>query len=283
MKPVPELPEVETVVRGLRELTLGKTIAEAKLLGVKLKNQNPRSFTRDVVDRKVVDVRRRGKHLFIDLSDGLSLWCHLRMTGRFIDTDTGYDFDKHDHAYFDLESPTKRKRENTRIVWRDVRKFGHVRLLPTAQIAEQKEIAKLGPEPLEVSVRDFVSLFTKRKRTIKPALLDQQLLAGIGNIYADEALFAAKVHPLTLCCDISDDSLKKLRVEIRRILKKAISRMGTTVDNYAGVNGNPGKFQKYLKVYGREGEPCVNCGSEIIRIVIGQRSAHFCERCQVLY
>lgn len=277
---MPELPEVETVVRGLRELTLGKTISSAKILGAKLKAQNPRSFVRDVSGRSVIDIRRRGKHLFIDLSDGLSLWCHLRMTGRFIDADLTYELDKHDHAYFDFTLSSKRKEENTRIVWRDVRKFGHIRLLPTAQIEEQKEIAKLGIEPLEVSVGKFVELFSPRKRAIKPALLDQSLLAGIGNIYADEALFAAGVHPLTHCCDISDESLKKLHKETRRLLSLAIKRMGTTVDNYSGVNGNPGEFQSYLKVYGREGEPCVKCGAEIIRQVIAQRSAHFCERCQ---
>ncbi|MBN4076324.1 bifunctional DNA-formamidopyrimidine glycosylase/DNA-(apurinic or apyrimidinic site) lyase [Gemmatimonas aurantiaca] len=279
---MPELPEVETVVRGLREIILGKMIIEAKLLGAKLKLQNPRNFTNDVCGRKVIDVRRRGKHLFIDLSGGLSLWCHLRMTGRFIDTDTSYRFDKHDHAYFDFSHSSKKKKTVTRIVWRDVRKFGHVRLLPTAQIAEQKEIAKLGAEPLEISIKEFITLFSARKRTIKPALLDQHLLAGIGNIYADEVLYAAKIHPLILCCDIPKDKLKKLRTEIRKILRLAIKRMGTTVDNYSGVNGNAGEFQSYLKVYGREGEPCLQCGSQIIRQVIGQRSAHFCKQCQCL-
>jgi formamidopyrimidine-DNA glycosylase len=160
---VPELPEVETVVRGLRELTLNRTIVGAKILGAKLKAQNPRSFSRDVTGRSVIDVRRRGKHLFVDLSDGLSLWCHLRMTGRFIDADSSYELDKHDHAYFDfaaLSGKSRRKKDTTRMVWRDVRKFGHIRLLPTAQIAEQKEIVKLGVEPLEVSVNELRGLVT---------------------------------------------------------------------------------------------------------------------------
>jgi len=277
---MPELPEVETVARGLRTLIVGRTIVEAKLLGAKLKLQNPRKFAWVVRGKVVTDVTRRGKHLFVQLNDNWTLWCHLRMTGRFVERSVNDALDKHDHARFvfcgDDEAP------DIALVFRDVRKFGHLRLVRTDEIQSLPEIAALGPEPLTISKQDFVELFAGRKRIIKPALLDQHILAGLGNIYADEALFAAGIHPQTRCCDTTTEQLLVLRKVIIKILKQAISRMGTTFDSYSGVNGEPGKFQTYLQVYGREGEPCYKCGSPIIREVIAQRSAHYCERCQQL-
>ena len=138
----------------------------------------------------------------------------------------------------------------------------------------------MGEEPLLMKADDFISLCKKTRRMIKPALLDQSFIAGIGNIYADEALYASGIHPQRITSTLSKKKLTELHGHIQRLLKKAISLMGTSVDTYSGVNGKPGGFQKYLLAYGREGEPCSKCGTEIKREKIGSRSAHYCPRCQ---
>jgi formamidopyrimidine-DNA glycosylase len=242
----------------------------------KHKSENPRNFSGILKGKTLIDVERKGKHLLLHLSENRILWCHLGMTGRFVEADNIYKLDKHDHAHFEF---AKGKSE-TSLTFRDVRKFGHLRLVQTDEISTLPEIASLGPEPLTISSRDFVALFAARKRVIKPALLDQHILAGIGNIYADETLHVAGIHPQTRCLDIDKATLQALHKIIQKTLKKAISSMGTTVDNYSGVNGEPGKFQNYVKVYGREGQPCHKCGAPIVREVISGRSAHYCEVCQ---
>lgn len=277
---MPELPEVETVVRGLRRIAVGREITRVKLIGEKLRRINPRNFSSKIRGRKFVAARRRGKNILLDLSGGLTLWAHLKMTGRFVEHENGQKLDKHDHLLFDLSGAGKR--QSSRLVFRDVRKFGFVILVRTAELDKLPGLNKLGPEPLEISQEDFIQLIKARHRAIKPALLDQTLIAGLGNIYADEALYAARIHPLKLTDEISRTKLAALHQAIQQILTMAIERMGTTIDNYSGVNGNPGEFQSYLKVYGRGGEPCERCGKKITRQVIGQRSAHFCGKCQRL-
>ncbi|MFQ5606458.1 MAG: bifunctional DNA-formamidopyrimidine glycosylase/DNA-(apurinic or apyrimidinic site) lyase [Candidatus Zixiibacteriota bacterium] len=275
---MPELPEVETVARGLRALVIGREIVDTRLLGVKLRRINPRNFKSRVTGRRFINVRRRGKNLLLDLSDDLSLWAHLKMTGRFVESQGHTGIDRHDHLIMELGPAGKRAK--TRLVFRDVRKFGFVKLAQTSKLMEQQSLQTLGPEPLEISRDEFVRLISERRRAIKPALLDQTLIAGLGNIYTDEALFAARIHPRALTCEISSRKLGALHEEVQRVLTLAINRMGTTFDSYSGVNGEPGRFQKYLKVYGRENESCTRCGRKITRLVIGQRSAHFCSRCQ---
>lgn len=277
---MPELPEVETVVRGLRELTNGSTIVSAKITGAKLRSMNPRDFARCLANSQVTEIRRHGKHFFIDLNNNHTLWCHLRMTGRFTECDLAYKLDKHDHLYFDLQRNGGTTVTALRLIYRDVRKFGWVRLLESAEVAQLPELTKLGPDALTVTRKDFIARISARSRIIKPLLLDQTVVAGLGNIYADEMLFAAGIHPETMACDIPADKLTDLHKIMRAMLKRAIRRMGTTFDSYSGVNGNPGEFQRYLKVYNRDGEPCVKCGEMIVRKVIAQRSAHFCPKCQ---
>ncbi len=275
---MPELPEVETVVRGLREIAVGREITRAKLIGEKLKRINPRNFPSKIKGRRFVAARRRGKNILLDLSGDLTLWAHLKMTGQFVEHENGRKLDKHDHLVFDLAGSGKLK--SSRLVFRDVRKFGFVKLVRTSELGQLEGLAKLGPEPLELSREDFVQLIRTRHRAIKPALLDQTLMVGMGNIYADETLYAARIHPQKLTDEVSKIKLTALYHAIQRILTTAIERMGTTVDNYSGVNGQPGEFQNYLKVYGREGAPCERCGKKITRQMIGQRSAHFCNKCQ---
>ncbi|MCP4566137.1 MAG: formamidopyrimidine-DNA glycosylase, partial [FCB group bacterium] len=162
----------------------------------------------------------------------------------------------------------------------DYRRFGRLRIFPTNEIMAQPGLAKLGPEPLEITADDFVRLMKNRRRMIKPALLDQTVIAGIGNIYADETLFLSRIHPKRLTDSVSARKLRELHGHIQAILRKAIRLMGTSVDSFAGVNGRPGGFQKYLLAYGRENQPCPNCDRPLVREKIGGRSAHFCRRCQ---
>ena len=277
---MPELPEVETVVRGLREIAVGCEITRAKLIGEKLKRLNPRNFSQRITGQRFVAIRRRGKNILLDLSGDLTLWAHLKMTGRFVEYSNGQKLDRHDHLLIVLKRDNERR--SSRLVFRDMRKFGFVKLVRTSELGQLEGLSKLGPEPLEISRDDFIQLIRKPHRAIKPALLDQTLIAGLGNIYADEALYAARIHPQKLTDQISRMKLAALHNAIQRILTTAIERMGTTFDSYSGVNGNPGEFQNYLKAYGREGKPCGRCGKKITRQVISQRSAHFCRKCQRL-
>ncbi len=273
---MPELPEVETVVRGLREKISGLTLDRVTCRHPKINHDNPRGWCRTLAGRQVLAVRRRGKNILIDLSGGQTLWVHLKMTGHFhlpaADTPPG----RHDLVCFDLRD------QDCQLRFQDTRRFGRVRLLPTATVMDQPGLADLGPEPLEIKRSDFVARIRRSARMIKPALLDQRFLAGIGNIYADESLFRAKIHPRQRTNDISLPRINALHEAIREILTTAIANMGTTVDSYAGINGEAGGFQIYLQVYGREGQPCPRCGTTIRREVIGSRSAHFCPRCQRL-
>ncbi len=271
---MPELPEVETIVRELRTAIIGKTLSQAVCRYPKINRDNPHGWLRSLKGRRFLDVRRRGKNILIDLSGGLTLWVHLKMTGHFLlaahDTLPG----RHDLMLFDL------KGEKRQLRYQDTRRFGRVRLFPTRTVMTRKGLVDLGPEPLEISRKDFLSLARRSRRMIKPALLDQRFLAGIGNIYADESLFQARIHPRCLTCDIGTRKLNALHDAIREVLTMAIDNMGTTVDSFAGINGEAGGFQTYLRVYGRQSQPCARCGAAIRREIIGSRSAHYCPRCQ---
>jgi formamidopyrimidine-DNA glycosylase len=200
------------------------------------------------------------------------------MTGHFFYMNKLTPLDKHDLAVFDFE-PTLNG-NNNHLRFNDYRRFGRLGLFPDSELWQQPALAELGPEPLEISADRFATLAATRSRMIKPALLDQTFLAGLGNIYADEALYAARIHPRRLMSSLSRKKLIELHAHIQRLLKKAIRLMGTSVDSYSGVNGQAGGYQRYLKVYHREGLPCERCGRRIVREKIASRSAHFCPRCQ---
>lgn len=271
---MPELPEVETVVRGLRQAIIGETLSRVTCRYAKINNDNPGTWRRSLKGRRFLAVRRRGKNILIDLTGGLTLWVHLKMTGHFYLTSADTTCGPHDLVQFSLEG------RNRQLRYQDTRRFGRIRLFPTKTVMAQKGLVDLGPEPLEVGKQDFLSLMRNSRRMIKPALLDQRFLAGIGNIYADESLFRAKIHPRTLTGNIPTRKINTLYETIRDVLNTAIDNMGTTVDTYAGINGEFGGFQSYLQAYGREGRPCPRCGTAIKREVIGSRSSHFCPRCQ---
>lgn len=277
---MPELPEVETVVRGLNDTVAGKTISK-----VTSANAHPstiaissrlagKGFENSLKNRKIIEITRRGKNILFNLSGKLTLWAHLKMTGHFFYLDRDEPTGKHDLVIFELKGDRNSLRFN------DYRRFGRLRLFFNDELYEQKGMKELGPEPLEISASDFVSLFKNRNRMIKSALLDQSFIVGVGNIYADEVLHACKIHPSRLSSKISRKKLTELHGSIQKTLKMAIRKMGSSVDSFSGVNGKVGSYQKYLKAYNNEGGPCQFCGKKIKRMKIGGRSAHFCPSCQ---
>jgi formamidopyrimidine-DNA glycosylase len=224
-------------------------------------------------------IDRRGKNILIALDGNLTLWVHLKMTGRFRHTTPGERRDKHDLVLFDFE-PNGSPSNDQQLRFNDYRRFGRLRLFPNDELWQQDGLRDIGPEPLEMTASDFITLCRGRTRMIKPALMDQSFIAGLGNIYADESLHLSRIHPNRLTSTVSPKKLVELHSHIQRLLQRSIDMMGTTVISYQNVEGTSGSFQKMLTVYGKEGEPCRFCGGKIRREKIGSRSAHFCPRCQ---
>ena len=277
---MPELPEVETIARGLSKVLVGRRIKRVRTVFPGIVKQNCSLFRREINQRTIRAVRRKGKYLLIDLSGGKTILIHLGMTGSFLFASRnpkgskGSRLDKHDHVIFTLCGSDAILRYN------DQRKFGKMKVYDTKNEAKLPELKKLGPEPLDISPSEFVELFRGRKGMIKPALLNQQIVSGLGNIYADESLYLARIHPAQKANLISERRLRNLHQAVRKILLKAIKAGGSSIDNYVKVDGKLGNFQLQHKAYGREGEPCRKCGAKIKRIKISQRSSYFCPRCQ---
>lgn len=284
---MPELPEVETVVRGLRRTVLGLTISEVRTNApassiVVSPSFNNKEFAACLKDRRIEAIDRRGKNILMRLSGEVTLWVHLKMTGHFFYLPCSEPVGRHDLVlfYFDTKGSSGGKNSERCLRFNDYRRFGRLRLYRNEELGRQKGLADLGPEADQITADRFVNLCRSRSRMIKPALLDQSFVAGIGNIYADESLYFSRIHPTRLTSSLSPTKLKELHGHIRRILRKAIRLMGSSVDTYSGINGQPGQYQKYLKAYNNEGRPCSFCGTRIRREKIGSRSAHFCPRCQ---
>ena len=266
---MPELPEVETIARKLKPDLVGKTIKEADLRWSRsLAMPSPKKFNEQIQGQKIKDVTRRAKYFILQLSD-YQLLIHLRMSGDLYVRNGKINAKKHDRLIIKLSG-------NKSLVFNDTRKFGRVWL--TAM--PQDVLGKLGPEPLG---RDFTpqwlySALHKKHRQLKPLLLDQTFLAGLGNIYTDEALHIAKLHPMGISDSVSQKQAKGLHEAIRKVLKEGIRRNGASIDwAYRG-----GEFQNYFRVYDREGEPCNVCGTLIQKLVVGQRGTHVCPNCQTV-
>jgi formamidopyrimidine-DNA glycosylase len=233
-----------------------------------------RRFANVLSGATIYNIGRRGKNILIQLSNDYTLWVHLKMTGHFEYCASSEPVEKHDHIIFHFVGNGCSLRFN------DYRRFGRLRLYPTSDIMKKKGLAELGPEPLDLSFDNFLPLVKSSRRMIKPALLDQTFIAGLGNIYADEALYLSRIHPRRLTDSLSVRKIKELHGHIQHVLRRGIRLMGTSVDSFSGLNGRPGRYQKYLLVYGREGEPCTRCERPIRREKIGSRSAHYCPYCQ---
>lgn len=271
---MPELPEVETVVRDLRPLLVGRRIAGATIRWQRtIAMPSARLFAQQISGGKIMAITRRAKYLIFRLrmdQQTRFLLAHLRMTGGFRVDPPGAPRDKHMHVCLRLD-------DGRELRFRDPRKFGRMWLVDDPAIV----LAKLGPEPLEISAREFHALFEKRRGNLKPVLLDQTFLAGLGNIYADESLWSARLHPLRRIESLTRIERARLYRAIRQVLTRAIAVGGTSIDvMYTRVNGASGKFVESLRAFDQETQPCRRCGTPIRKMVVAQRGTHFCPRCQ---
>ena len=270
---MPELPEVQTVVNDLNKSIKGLTVKNVQLSN-KLIWRDKRSRKTVLHDKKILKVIRKGKNILINLSGNNSLIVHLKMTGKLIFIKKINQYPKHTHFAAKLSSGY--------LYFNDIRRFGYLDLVKTDRLDGLPYLKSLGPDPFELDVAEFTALIKSKSRMIKPLLMDQTVIAGLGNIYADESLFAAKIHPKKLSSRISKKKLETLFNKIVRILDQAIKARGSSVSDYVDGSGSAGSFQLSHKVYGHEGEPCPACNGKIIREAIGGRSAHYCPRCQRL-
>lgn len=279
---MPELPEVETVVRTLRPLLIGKMIVKARLLRPDILQPSGEDLAGHLQDRTVTNITRRGKRIIITLDDSNQFYIHLGMTGRLTFEIAEAILLKHTHLILDLCTPLpshvaeESSPVHFQVRFCDPRRFGGIWWLGR-EIAPDE---KMGPEPLLIRTPQLKKQLAKTSRSIKTALLDQSLIAGLGNIYVDESLFAAGIHPLIPANHLTDAHIKRLSRAIKAILRKAINHRGSTLRDYRDANGESGGFQLRHKVYARAGKPCRICKTEILRIVLGGRSTHFCPNCQ---
>jgi formamidopyrimidine-DNA glycosylase len=282
---MPELPEVETVARDLRPRLVGATIVGARCSWARtLRTHDPLTFGDAVAGRTVLAVGRRAKQLVIDLSGDAALTIHLKMTGQLFVVPADAPEDPYVRLVLELA-------DGREVRFRDIRKFGKVGLYGRDPVTDElvSEVggtavfAAIGPEPLadEFTVREFRRRLRRRKGRLKPLLLDQSFVAGVGNIYADEALWRSRLHPLRSASSLRPPDERRLYETIRTVLSEAIERRGSSIDDYTAPDGD-GSMQERLDVYQRTGEPCRRCGHPVKRIVLGARSTHFCSWCQRL-
>ena len=263
---MPELPEVETIRRSLAPHLIGRRILAAEFRCRRvLRGGDPDAMAARLAGRRIAAVRRRAKFLLIELEGGGILMVHLGMTGRLL---MGHTPGPHTHAIFTLDGGV--------LLYDDSRQFGCLEL----HDALPARVARLGPEPLEVSFAEFFAALRKRRTRLKALLLDQTFLGGIGNIYADESLFRARLHPLTPGARLGLARARRLYDAIAGVLPEAIAAGGSSISDYVDGNGRQGFFQFSHRVYQRTGEPCVVCGAIIRRTLVAQRATHYCPRCQ---
>ncbi|WP_070120512.1 DNA-formamidopyrimidine glycosylase [Bacillus marinisedimentorum] len=273
---MPELPEVETVKETLKELVVGKQIAGCKVAWPKMVKHpdDAELFCLDIKGQTIRDVRRRGKFLKFILDDDVML-SHLRMEGRYGLFRSAEPVAAHTHALFTFT-------DGTELRYQDVRKFGTLHLFKKGTEEELPPLSGLGPEPLSESFAadDLERQFRKTSRNVKTVLLDQRAVAGLGNIYVDEALFRAGIMPDRPAAGLTKEEVEKLHLSIKNTLSEAVDKGGSTVRSYVNTQGKIGMFQLEHFVYARNGEPCRNCGKEIEKKTVGGRGTHYCPACQ---
>lgn len=273
---MPELPEVETIKRTLEPLLMGRSIVRPLILRADvIKHPQAGDFARLLSGRKIAGLGRRGKYLLINLADDYQLAVHLRMTGRLVCCRPQEERIKHTHVILPLD-------DGQELRFSDVRRFGCLWLLAPAEVDDFSGMPQLGPEPLSA---DFDAAYlkqalAKRKSSIKQALLDQHLLAGLGNIYVDEALFLASISPLRPANQLSQEELESLAAAIVQVLEQGIKHNGTTFSDYVDGRGNKGANIDHLWAYGRAGQACRRCGQILLKQKVAGRGTVFCPGCQ---
>ncbi|WP_043934136.1 DNA-formamidopyrimidine glycosylase [Bacillus sp. EB01] len=275
---MPELPEVETVRKTLEHLIIGKTIKNVSVFWPKMV-KNPvdtEQFTDALMGQSFLEIGRRGKFLLL-YTDDFTLVSHLRMEGKYSLDSAEEPVNKHTHVIFHFE-------DGFELRYRDVRKFGTMHLFLKGSEFEQAPLFGLGPEPFSVEFTPeyLAGKLARTNRKIKPALLDQTILVGLGNIYVDEALFRARIHPERLASSLTEEEIEVLYVQIVATLGEAVEKGGSTIRSYVNSQGQMGMFQQELLVYGRKDEECKACGNPLSKSVVGGRGTHFCPNCQRL-
>ncbi|HET9016422.1 MAG TPA: bifunctional DNA-formamidopyrimidine glycosylase/DNA-(apurinic or apyrimidinic site) lyase [Thermomicrobiaceae bacterium] len=273
---MPELPEVESVRRSLDPVVVGARVEQVRLGDFTgcIAAPDSAAFVAAVSGRTIMSTGRRAKYLLLGLDSGDTIAIHLRMTGELVIADASVPLGRHHHLTFALD-------DGRELRFADVRKFGRIRLLDANALSRLDQ--DLGPEPLDDDLTDerFAAMLAGRRRAVKPLLLDQTFLAGVGNIYADEALFAARLHPLRPAASLTSRESSRLLSAVRATLQSAIDRGGTTLRDYRDGLGRPGTNQHHLQIYALDpGEPCPRCGTPIERTVVAQRGTRYCPRCQ---
>jgi len=273
---MPELPEVETVVRGLRAVLPGRRILNVRL-GKTDFIEDPAALELQLPGSRVSGVRRHGKFIVVNLESAngraheSALLIHLGMTGQLVTCPPETRIPPHTHVFFALD-------DGRELRYTDIRRFGQMRMLANGE--HEGVLGGLGLDPLEASEGDFRARIRARSAHIKALLLDQRVLRGMGNIYTDESLWRARIHPRRLGAKLSDNELRKLYRAMQQILNEAIRLGGSSISDYVGADGQPGEFQIRHRAYGREGKRCSRCGKTIQRIIVAGRSSYFCPVCQ---
>ncbi len=269
---MPELPEVETIARILSPLLEGRRIVSITVLREKNIENPLAEFEANLIGKSFECVGRRAKFLVFRMKEGGCILSHLRMEGRYFYEEENSPRRKHDILYYHLDN-------DYRLAYCDTRKFGRIAYFPNEE-AWRKALSKLGPEPFSLHENDFAKALAKTNKPIKEAIMDQSLIAGVGNIYADESLYKAKIHPLTKASDLNEKESADLLKAIQETLKEAISLGGSTIKSYHPKEGASGKMQTKLLAYGKAGSPCPRCKAKLKRIAVGGRGTTYCPLCQ---
>lgn len=288
---MPELPEVETTVRGLQIKVLGRTFIDVWTDVPKIikRPKNFNQFKKIIISKKIRQIRRRGKNIIFILSDGFSLLIHQKLTGHLLLSRWSFKRGR----WLAIKKPLSEKVNSyihlmftfdngLMMALSDLRKFAKVELWNTEELNAAPEINELGPEPFDkaLTFQRFCDIISCKRGKIKQILTDQKVIAGIGNIYSDEILFEAKIHPFREAFQLSQGDIKRIYTAMKKILVKAIRLRGESFSDFRDTSGEKGYFDKARKVYRREGESCLRCGAKIKRVKIGGRSVHYCPKCQ---
>ena len=280
---MPELPEVETIRLGLQKYVVGKTIEDVEVRLAKMLTGNPK----DIIGAKVIDVRRFGKGLVIDLSNKHSIAIHIKLTGQLIYQDeevskvskvskgkVGTLPNQFTHVIFHLD-------KNAKLYYNDLRQFGWIRIVKSEKLKEQSFFKDLGPEFFkDLTFEKFKQIISKSNLAVKVLIMDQKKMSGVGNIYVNDALFESQIDPRRKAKELSEEEIKRLYDAILKVLKKGLEEGGASELSFVNALGEEGSYQNHFLVYGREGEKCKRCGEDIKKIKVGGRGTYFCAKCQ---